>query len=163
MKLIDMKKFSSLLFISFITCFSYSSFALSSSCKVVGVVDGDTIKCLFDNKKLIKIRLANIDAPESKQAFGQVSKYNLSKLIFDKIVQVDLFEKDKYNRLIGKISYQNRDINLEQVKQGYAWVYREFNKNPEYYVAELDAKKNKRGLWLDKYPIYPSIWRKTHP
>ncbi len=42
--------------------------------RVVRVSDGDTIVVLDAQKVQHKIRLAGIDAPESKQAFGQVSK-----------------------------------------------------------------------------------------
>jgi endonuclease YncB( thermonuclease family) len=42
--------------------------------KVVGVKDGDTIVILTHSKQQIKIRLAEIDAPEQSQAFGQRSK-----------------------------------------------------------------------------------------
>lgn len=49
-------------------------FTLATECRVVGVVDGDTIRCLTDDNALLKVRLAQIDAPEKKQAFGQVSK-----------------------------------------------------------------------------------------
>lgn len=41
---------------------------------VVGVTDGDTITVLDAAKVQHKIRVAGIDAPEKKQAFGQVSK-----------------------------------------------------------------------------------------
>lgn len=44
--------------------------------KVVGVTDGDTITLLVD-KTQVKIRLAGIDAPESKQPFGTKAKQAL--------------------------------------------------------------------------------------
>jgi endonuclease YncB( thermonuclease family) len=53
---------------------------------VVGVADGDTITVLDANREQHKIRLAGIDAPEKAQPFGQRSKENLSRLVFDKDV-----------------------------------------------------------------------------
>ena len=47
--------------------------------KIIHISDGDTVHLLTDNKEKIKIRLNNIDAPESKQAFGNKSKENLKK------------------------------------------------------------------------------------
>jgi endonuclease YncB( thermonuclease family) len=41
--------------------------------RVVGVNDGDTITVLDASNKQHKIRLAGIDAPELKQAFGAKS------------------------------------------------------------------------------------------
>ena len=41
---------------------------------VVGVTDGDTITLLEDNHTQVKVRLAQIDAPEKKQDFGQRSR-----------------------------------------------------------------------------------------
>ena len=48
-------------------------------CKVVDVTDGNTITCLTDQKQQIKVRLYQIDAPESDQAYGQKSKRALSR------------------------------------------------------------------------------------
>lgn len=73
--------------IFFIALLSIStlSFAENIYCKVVGVTDGDTIRCLTDSKEQLKIMLYQIDAPETKQAFGNKSKQALSKLIFAKL------------------------------------------------------------------------------
>ncbi|MFW3346707.1 thermonuclease family protein, partial [Aliarcobacter butzleri] len=79
---------------------------------------------LTDKKEKIKIRLNDIDEPESKQAFGNKSKENLKKYIYQKIVVVEYKNKDRYNRILGTIYLNNKDIYLQQVKDGYAWVYR---------------------------------------
>ena len=42
--------------------------------KVVKVTDGDTVEVLDSSNKLTKVRLYGIDAPESKQDFGQKAK-----------------------------------------------------------------------------------------
>jgi len=67
--------------------------------RVVGVSDGDTITVLDSTKTQHKIRLAGIDAPESKQAFGQASKKHLSDLVFDRVVTLDCGKPDKYRGL----------------------------------------------------------------
>lgn len=160
---LKLKKYNSItVFVIALHLFSSFTYAASINCKVVSIIDGDTIKCFSNQNNLIKIRLANIDAPESKQPFGQASKKNLSNMIFGKNVEVFSTGQDKYGRIIGTIYYQNININLEQVTQGYAWVFREFCKERIYFNAEQNAKNNLRGLWQDKFSIYPSIWRKTH-
>ena len=60
----------------------------TSTLKVVGVHDGDSITCLNDDKRQLKVRLDAIDAPELGQPFGQASKKALSDLVFGKTVTV---------------------------------------------------------------------------
>ncbi|MFY4742562.1 thermonuclease family protein [Aliarcobacter butzleri] len=124
------------------------------------VSDGDTITILTSDKTQYKIRLNNIDAPEKKQAFGNKSKDNLAKYIAGKTVKVEYKSKDKYKRILGTIYYNNIDINLQQIKDGYAWVYKKYSKNQDYYNAEKLAMENKKGLWADKNPIAPWEFRK---
>jgi endonuclease YncB( thermonuclease family) len=40
--------------------------------KVVGVTDGDTLTVLTAQRQQHRVRLSGIDAPERRQAFGQV-------------------------------------------------------------------------------------------
>lgn len=94
--------------------------------RVVGVSDGDTITVIDNTNTQFKIRLAGIDAPEKKQAFGQVSKKALSDLVFGKQVNVEYDKQDRYGRTIGKVLVNGTDANLEQVKQGLAWFYRKY-------------------------------------
>lgn len=51
---------------------------------VISISDGDTLTVLNESKQQIKIRLAEIDAPEAKQPFGTRSKQSLSELCFGK-------------------------------------------------------------------------------
>ncbi|RZV13671.1 thermonuclease family protein [Aliarcobacter butzleri] len=130
--------------------------------KVVKVSDGDTITVLTSDKTQYKIRLNDIDAPEKKQAFGNKSKDNLAKYIAGKTVKVEYKTKDKYKRILGTIYYNNIDINLQQVKDGYAWVYKKYSKNQDYYNAEKVSRENKKGLWIDRNPIAPWEFRKKN-
>jgi len=49
--------------------------------RVVSIADGDTITILDSQQQQHKIRLQGIDAPESRQSFGKLSKHNLSTLV----------------------------------------------------------------------------------
>lgn len=60
--------------IALLLLLSTPALAQDIACKVVGVSDGDTITCLTSAHNQIKVRLNQIDAPESKQAFGAKSK-----------------------------------------------------------------------------------------
>ena len=66
--------------------------------KVVGISDGDTITVLISGHHQIKVRLAEIDAPEKSQAYGQRSKQSLSDLAFGKQVRVEQQDRDRYGR-----------------------------------------------------------------
>lgn len=135
--------------------------------RVVSVADGDTITVLDDAKVQHKIRLAGIDAPEIVQAFGNTSKKSLSDLVFGKQVTVETNKTDKYGRQIGKVLVEDRDANLEQVKRGLAWFYRQYQRELSkedrvlYEAVEQEAKAARRGLWKDVDPTPPWEFRHT--
>ena len=133
---------------------------------VVSVSDGDTITVLDANKVQHKIRLAGIDAPEKKQAFGNRSKESLSALAFDKTVNVETDKQDRYGRQVGKVLVNGQDVNLVQVERGMAWFYRQYQREQSpndrrlYEAAEDAARADKRGLWRDAEPLPP--WEFRH-
>jgi endonuclease YncB( thermonuclease family) len=94
--------------------------------RVVSVSDGDTVTVLDAERHQHKVRLAGIDAPEKAQAFGQASKISLSDQIFGREVAVTWDKRDRYGRIIGKISVDHRDVCLEQVRRGMAWHYKQY-------------------------------------
>ena len=96
--------------------------------RVVAVADGDTVTVLDDTNTQHRIRLSGIDAPEKKQAFGMRSKQSLSDLVFDKHVKVETDKTDKYGREVGKILIDGQDANLEQITRGFAWHYKEYQR-----------------------------------
>ena len=133
--------------------------------KVVGVTDGDTIVVLDLNHQQHRIRLNGIDAPEAGQAYGQVAKRSLSNLVFGQDVTVVWNKVDRYGRLVGTVMVGATDANLEQIRGGFAWFYREYAneltpKNRTLYeAAQSDAKSAKRGLWTDSAPVPPWDFR----
>ena len=136
-------------------------FAQVISGKVVKIADGDTFTLLVNNHDQVKVRLDGIDAPEKKQAFGNKAKQYLSSMIWGTAVTVKVLKKDRYGRSIGKVSTSRfKDVNLEMIKAGYAWHYKEYNDDKTYASAEVSARKNKKGLWQDKNPVKPQDFRK---
>ncbi len=95
---------------------------------VIGVSDGDTITVLDDTKQRHVIRLMGIDAPEKAQAFGQKAKQSLADLVFDRDVSVTWFKKDRYERTVGQVRLDDRDVCLEQIKRGFAWHYKQYER-----------------------------------
>jgi endonuclease YncB( thermonuclease family) len=126
---------------------------------VVGVQDGDTITVLTFNYQEVRVRLAQIDAPEKRQAFGEVSKQALAKRLMRQSIKVEVETTDKYGRTAGKVLLNGLDINREQVEKGLAWVYTQYARDQDYFAAQERAQRSKWGLWQDKNPIPPWLYR----
>ncbi|MBM4149072.1 MAG: micrococcal nuclease [Lentisphaerae bacterium] len=127
--------------------------------RVVGVHDGDTLTVLDADKVQHKVRLAGIDAPEKKQAFGEKAKLALSGKVFGKPVNVAVVDTDRYGRTVGDVYCGTNWINREMVVEGWAWHYKAFSKSKELAAAEEEASAAKRGLWADRDPIAPWQFR----
>ena len=128
--------------------------------KVVGVADGDTLTILDNTKQTYKIRLAQIDAPEKKQDFGQASKSSLSNICFDKNAKAEVETVDRYKRYVAIVTCNGIEANLVQVRNGMAWVYVQYAKDKKYFDAENEAKKYQTGLWSMNNPTPPWKFRK---
>ncbi|MCK9476262.1 MAG: thermonuclease family protein [Candidatus Muirbacterium halophilum] len=128
---------------------------------VVGVSDGDTLKILDYSKKLYKIRLAEIDAPEKSQDFGQASKKSLSDMCYKKNAVAYVANIDRYGRSIARVFCGNKDVNFNQVSLGMAWVYRQYSNNQSLMQAESIARRKNIGLWQLSNPVAPWEYRRT--
>lgn len=152
-----------IIFLMFQLFFSVS-YAETIIGKVVGVSDGDTITILDSEKKQTKIRLNEIDTPESGQPYGNKSKQELSDLIYGKTVKVITNKKDRYGRTLGRVYLDELDVNSELIKRGAAWVYRQYSKDKSLLLLESEAQSKKLGLWSlpesDRTP--PWEWRKSN-
>ena len=153
--------------ITFIIILFYQICHANEEGVVINVVDGDTVHLLNDNQEKLKVRLHHIDAPELDQSYGKESKFALEQLILKKKVTVISDKKDKYKRLLGVISLDEVDVNLEMIKAGAAWhfkKYAKFDQAQEQYQIydenEHQAKLKKIGLWKEN-AISPWLWRKN--
>jgi len=68
----------------FLAFLSLAALADTLTGKVVKITDGDTLYVLDANYKEHKIRLAGIDAPERKQAYGLASHKHLASIVAGK-------------------------------------------------------------------------------
>lgn len=143
-------------------CIALSAQAEIFTAKVIVVMDGDTVMVLRDGQK-IKIRLANIDAPEKAQPFGKQARDSLLELVGKKQVQLDSQAVDQYGRLVGLISVDGLNVNEEQVRRGMAWEYSHFHRDETYRALQSEARQAKRGLWMQYNPQAPWEWRNLHP
>ena len=92
--------------------------------RVVGVADGDTLTILDRDNRQRKIRVAGIDAPEKGQPFGEVSRQNLARLVFDRNVRAECYKEDRYRRQVCRLFDGSRDVALAQLDAGLAWWFR---------------------------------------
>lgn len=133
--------------------------------RVVAVADGDTITVLDAARRRERVRLAGIDAPESRQPFGAAAKRSLAALVFGVDVEVEYSKRDRYGRIVGRVLREGRDAGLAQVEAGLAWHYLRYanEQSPQdraaYARAESDARALRRGLWADRAPLAPWEWR----
>jgi endonuclease YncB( thermonuclease family) len=93
------------------------------------------------------VRLGEIDTPESRQPYGERAKQALSDLAYNKQARVVVQDTDRYGRTVGRVYVGGVDVNAEMVKQGAAWVYRQFARDQSLFRLEEQAKAAKRGLW----------------
>jgi endonuclease YncB( thermonuclease family) len=128
---------------------------------VVSVHDGDTLTVLVE-KQQIKVRLAEIDAPELRQPFGNRSKQSLAELCFQVTAKVEQIARDRYGRSVGKVECAGVDAGAHQVATGMAWVYDRYSKpSSPLYRLQDEAKAARRGLWAESEPVPPWEWRRA--
>ncbi len=115
--------------------------------RVVGIADGDTVTLLSADNRQVKVRLAEIDAPESSQPYGSKAKQALSALVFGKQVQAKVQTVDRYGRSVAHLYVGTTWVNRELVAGGHAWVYRQYSSSAELIRLEAEAKEAEKGLW----------------
>lgn len=132
--------------------------AQADQCQVVAITDGDTLKAMCATQ--VNIRLAEIDAPEKRQAFGSAAKQALSDICFGKMATITQGTKDRYGRTVARVSCEGVDANAEMVRRGMAWAYVAYQHDPQFSQYERDARSQRLGLWADATPIPPWDWRR---
>lgn len=122
------------------------------------MADGDTLTVLVDRRQ-VKVRLTEIDAPEKKQPFGERSKQSLAEMTFGKNVRIVTYGTDRFRRTLGRVYVGQQDVSAEQVRRGMAWVFDRYVTDYTLYPIQDEAKAAKRGLWADPHPVPPWEWR----
>jgi len=131
--------------------------------KVVKIKDGDTIVVVDSIGQNRTLRLAEIDSPENNQPYGEKSKQFTLSQVYHKIITYKITDIDRYGRAVAMVYYgvKKKYLSAELIKNGMAWHYKKYSKSEELASLEIQARKNKIGLWSDTNPISPSEWRKT--
>ena len=141
-------------------------------CTVIGISDGDTltVRCTqqstgwlrHQEARNIKVRLADIDAPEKAQPFGQRSKQHLAAVCFQKQAEITPQSRlDRYGRTVAYVRCEGQDANAAQVKAGMAWVYARYaSQGSPLRALQTSAMQGRLGLWSEDRPVPPWDWRR---
>lgn len=126
---------------------------------VVRVVDGDTIRVLINGQEEV-VRLIGIDTPELNhpqkpvECFAKEASDKLKSLLQDRQVQLEFdptqAERDRYGRLLAYVFLDGNNINLQMLRDGYAYEYTyssAYKYQQVFKNAQQLAKSQLLGLW----------------
>ena len=137
-----------------------------TTCLVVRIADGDTLTARCGapgGYQQVKIRLAEIDAPEKAQPFGERSRQSLAAMCAGEQAVLRPTSTDRYGRSVARVKYRGKDANAEQVRAGMAWAYTQYQSDPIIPRLERQARAARVGLWVAEGtaapPVLPLEWR----
>jgi endonuclease YncB( thermonuclease family) len=127
---------------------------------LVRVGDGDTLRAKVQGV-VMEFRLAEVDAPELNQPYGDRAKHELASLVAKQELVIMPFDTDRYGRTVAHVWAGGRHVNREMVERGAAWFYDAYSLGDGLYHVEQEARRAQRGLWglplADR--IEPWVWR----
>ena len=136
----------------------------SPSTTVISTGDGDTIR-INQLGRVVTVRLACIDAPESNQPGGDEASSRLAELLpRGQAVAVRKVDTDRYGRLVGEVYVNGNSVNLQMVREGHAVVYDQYlsgcpDTRDDYLSAEQVAMDSRANFWGQPNPVMPWDWR----
>jgi endonuclease YncB( thermonuclease family) len=148
-------------------------FALAASARaatfagvVIVVIDGDTVLFKPDHthptsRAFMKVRLADIDAPEHDQPHGEAATRALAALALNQRAQMDIVATDAYGRKVARLTVGALAVNAELVRRGFAWTSTRYRRDAVLMEAQREARRARRGLWQDAAPTAPWVWRRA--
>ena len=132
---------------------------------VIVVIDGDTVLFKPDHygdasRAFLKIRLADIDAPEKDQPYGEAATRALTAWVLNQRVEVTTMATDAHGRTIARIRMGEMLVNAELVRRGLAWASG-YRRNAALLETQREARRAQRGLWESDAPTPPWVWRRA--
>lgn len=127
--------------------------------RVIAIPDGDTLAVLARGAPL-RVRIADIDAPERGQPFSRKARESLADLCRSVEATVDPIATDRYGRIVGRVTCSGFDAGSHQVRHGLAWTYTKYApEESDLHQLERDARGVGLGLWSEAVPTAPWEWR----
>ena len=131
-----------------------------SRAQLLRVHDGDTVS-LRCAQRTMKLRLADVDAPELGQRHGRDARDALRRLLASGRLEVRTRATDRYGRHVGDVLVDGHSVSMRLVEQGWAWC------GPRAAAAcatrQRQARGMRTGLWQQAEPEPPWQWRKRYP
>lgn len=122
----------------------------SFEASVTRIFDGDSflVRPAAGGRE-IDVRLADIDAPEKKQLYGDKARAALQRLIANRLVRVVVIDTDQYGRKVVRVYRQpdQLDVTHALVHDGHVWVWRKYARDKSLFAVEDEAKAARLGLW----------------
>ncbi|MGC4077149.1 MAG: thermonuclease family protein [Rubrivivax sp.] len=144
--------------------------ALVFSCLVIAVADGDTlsVRCPAPQGTL-RVRLAEVDAPEKAQPFGPASRRHLATLCLRRRAELRPLpgaaghdRYGRYGRTVAHLRCRGHDAGTAQLRAGLAWVAEGYAADLNLPALQWQARHERAGLWAEARPVPPWDWRRRH-
>jgi micrococcal nuclease len=130
---------------------------------VTYVTDGDTVWVRSTpSAEAVAVRLHGIDAPEVCQAHGREARAALASQVLHRQVQVASRAQDSYDRVLGRVTLDGRDVASWMVSEGHAWSDAFRRRAGPYAQQQERAQKARIGLWAEDTAMRPREFRKRH-
>ena len=133
--------------------------------RVAKVNDGDSIEVALDSGPA-RVRLSAVDTPEYDQPYGSKSSAALKALLpVGSAVELEVVTQDSFKRMVAVVwrvaDGKRTNINETLLREGHAWAYRRYMRDPRFCDIEAEARDAKRGLWAQPVSdwVYPPEWR----
>lgn len=120
-----------------------------STVQVAGVIDGDTL--LVDTStSRARVRVSQVDAPETSQAYGREAKACLASIVANQAVSMCTDGTDRYGRVVANVYAGPTDVGQELVRRGCAWAYSKYLEFGSALPAlQAQAQEQHIGLWSE--------------
>jgi endonuclease YncB( thermonuclease family) len=132
---------------------------------VTKVNDGDSIEVRLDSGPA-RVRMSAIDTPEHDQPYGAQSSAALKALLpIGSAVEIEVVTQDSFKRLVATVwlvaDGKRINVNEKMLRDGHAWAYRRYMREPRFCDIEAEARDAKLGLWAQPVNdwVYPPEWR----
>ena len=131
---------------------------------ILSIDDSDRITFAGKDGTIYAAWLLAVDAPDKDQDSYKKAKKRLADLLEDKDVTAAVHQAEN-GKYVAAVFVEGQDISLRMLQDGLAWFYpahtRELTpgEREKYSQAEISARTAKVGLWDEKDPVAPWIFR----